>query len=80
MKSRPPLHDLADADLEKRIADARQELFTLRLQRAAGKLTNPARVVLVRRAVARLLTELGARRQARAAGAPRERAATGGRA
>ncbi len=64
MKSKPPLHDLTEAELQKRLADARQELFTLRLQRASGKLTNPARVVLLRRAAARLLTELRERREA----------------
>jgi large subunit ribosomal protein L29 len=61
MKSRPPLHDATDAELDKRLADARQELFSLRLQQASGKLTNPARVSIVRRAVARLLTEARAR-------------------
>jgi large subunit ribosomal protein L29 len=52
------LRDLGAPELNKRLQDARQELFNLRLQRAAGKLLNPARVVLVRRTVARLLTVL----------------------
>ena len=50
------LRELSQAELAKRLNDARQELFNLRLQRASGKLLNPARVVLVRRNVARLLT------------------------
>lgn len=50
------LRDLTEAELNKRLQDARQELFNLRLQRAAGKLLNPARVAAVRRSVAQLLT------------------------
>ena len=52
------LRELGVTDLHKRLRDARQELFNLRLQRASGKLRNPARGVLVRRTVARLLTVL----------------------
>ncbi len=56
--SKPSVHDLSDAEIQKRLAESRQELFTLRLQRASGKLVNPARVTLMRRTVARLLTAL----------------------
>jgi len=52
------LRELSDAEIQKRLQEARQELFTLRLQRAAGKLATPARVRLTRRTVARLLTVL----------------------
>jgi large subunit ribosomal protein L29 len=55
------LRELSEAELQKRLQDARQELFTLRLQKAAGKLTNPARLPLMRQTVARLLTVLGER-------------------
>ena len=54
------VRDLTEAELQKRLQEARQELFTLRLQRASGKLTTPARVALVRRTAARLLTALRA--------------------
>ena len=50
------LRELSEGDLGKRLQDARQELFNLRLQRASGKLLNPARVATVRRSVAQLLT------------------------
>jgi large subunit ribosomal protein L29 len=50
------LRELTEAELGKRLQDARQELFNLRLQRASGKLLNPARVVTARRSVAQLLT------------------------
>jgi len=63
-----PLHDLTEPEIHKQLQDARQELFTLRLQRASGKLQNSARVPHVRRTVARLLTVL------------RQRTAVGGRA
>lgn len=72
MKSKPPLHEMSQAELDRRLAEARQEVFALRLQRASGKLTNPARVALVRRAIARLLTEARARQG-------REPATPGGR-
>jgi len=52
------LRELGAAELNKRLQEARQELFNLRLQRASGKLLNPARVVVVRKTVARLLTVL----------------------
>jgi large subunit ribosomal protein L29 len=55
------VHDLSEADIQKRLADARQELFTLRLQRTSGKLTSPAKIADTRRTVARLLTELRTR-------------------
>jgi large subunit ribosomal protein L29 len=63
-----PLSELTEAEIEKQLQDARQQLFTLRLQRASGKLESPARVSQVRRTVARLLTAL------------RERELAGGRA
>jgi len=59
------LRELGMSDLAKRLEEAREELFNLRLQRASGKLLNPARVVLLRQNLARVLTVL------------RERAAAG---
>jgi len=60
------LGDLTEVELRKRLQEARQELFALRLQRASGKLQHPARVVLTRRTVARLLTALRERELAAA--------------
>ncbi len=57
------LRELGAPELNKRLGEARQELFNLRLQRASGKLLNPARVVAVRRTVARLLTVLRERNE-----------------
>lgn len=56
--TRPTFHELTDAEIAKRLQDTRQELWTLRLQRASGKLLNPARIPLMRRTAARLLTAL----------------------
>ena len=64
------VHDLSEADIQKRLGDARQELFTLRLARTSGKLTNPAKSADTRRVVARLLTELRARGIAAPVGLP----------
>lgn len=69
--TKPSVRDLSDAEMQKRLQEARQELFTLRLQRASGKLRNPARVVLMRRTVARLLTALRERTPGRGQGAER---------
>ena len=43
-------------ELERRLADTRQELFNLRFQSATGALENPARLTLAKREIARLLT------------------------
>jgi large subunit ribosomal protein L29 len=52
---------LDDEALMTRLADARQELFNLRFQKATGQLTNSARIPQVKREVARCLTEARAR-------------------
>jgi len=55
MKARR-LRDLSDEELEKRLSDSRQELFNLRFQAATGALENSARLRLVKREIARILT------------------------
>jgi len=55
------VRDLDDEALVTRLADARQELFNLRFQKATGQLTNTARIEQVKREVARCLTEARAR-------------------
>jgi large subunit ribosomal protein L29 len=50
------LRDLTDAELERRLADTRQELFNLRFQSATGALENSARLRLAKREIARILT------------------------
>ena len=58
------LRELTDDELERRLADTRQELFNLRFQSATGSLDNYARLKLAKRELARVLT---VRRERRAA-------------
>ena len=50
------LRDLTDEELDRRLADTRQELFNLRFQAATGALENTARLALAKREIARILT------------------------
>lgn len=47
-----------DAELANLLDDSYQEIFNLRFQKASGKLTNSARMGLVRRDIARIKTIL----------------------
>ena len=62
------LRELSDDDLDRRLADARQELFNLRFQAATGALENSSRMKLAKREIARVLT---VRRQREVAGGRR---------
>ena len=50
------LRELTDDDLERKLADTRQELFNLRFQTVTGALENSARLRLAKREIARILT------------------------
>ena len=50
------LRDLTNDELDRRLADTRQELFNLRFQSATGALENSARLRLAKREIARILT------------------------
>jgi large subunit ribosomal protein L29 len=50
------LRDMSDDELERALAERRQELFNLRFQSATGALENPARLKLAKREIARILT------------------------
>jgi large subunit ribosomal protein L29 len=60
--------ELDDAELETRLTESRRELFNLRFQLATGQLDNYSRMVLVRKDIARLMTERRAREIAEAEG------------
>ena len=47
---------MSDEELDRRMAEARQELFNLRFQSATGALENSARMRLAKREIARILT------------------------
>ena len=50
------LRDLSNDELDRRLADTRQELFNLRFQSATGQLENTTRLKLAKREIARILT------------------------
>jgi large subunit ribosomal protein L29 len=50
------LRELSDEELEQKLTEARQELFNLRFQFVTGALENPARMALVKRDIARVIT------------------------
>ena len=55
MKARE-LRELSDEELERRLAESRENLFNLRFQMATGALENSARIGLAKRDIARILT------------------------
>jgi large subunit ribosomal protein L29 len=50
------LRELSDEELERRLAESRENLFNLRFQMATGALENSARIGLAKRDIARILT------------------------
>lgn len=52
--------ELTAGELQTRLRDLKQESLNLRLQQATGQLENPARIRVVRRETARVLTALAA--------------------
>ncbi len=62
--------ELTEDDLRARERDLHDQLFRLRIQKAMGQLDQPQKVRWVRRDLARLLTVLKEKEQARLAAAP----------
>ena len=56
MTTAAELRELDETELENKLLEARKELFNLRFQAATGRLDNNARVMQVRREIARLMT------------------------
>jgi large subunit ribosomal protein L29 len=50
------LRELSDDDLDRRMAETRQELFNLRFQTATGVLEDSAQLRMTKREIARILT------------------------
>jgi large subunit ribosomal protein L29 len=50
------IRELTSDELERKLAESRQELFNLRFQHATGALDNSAALARVKRDIARLLT------------------------
>ena len=53
------IRELTADELERKLAETRQELFNLRFQHATGALDNTAALTRVKRDIARLLTLAG---------------------
>ena len=53
------IRELSSEDINRKVAEARQELFNLRFQHATGALENTSNLTGVRRELARLLTIQG---------------------
>ena len=60
------LAELGDTDLLEKLSDAKEELFNLRFQLVTGQLDNYSRIKVVKKDVARAMTELRAREIAKA--------------
>ena len=76
------LRELADSELDERLIEARAELFNLRFQLATGKQSNSARLGVVRKDIARVITllrerEIAAAEALEAASARTARGGTG---
>ena len=52
------LREMSNAELTKKLAELKEELFNLRFQMATGSLTNPQRVRECKKDVARIKTLL----------------------
>lgn len=50
------VRDLTDEELDRKLAELKEELFNLRFQLATGQLDNPMRVKAVRKDIARVHT------------------------
>ncbi len=50
------IRDLTDDEVAQKLEESRRELFNLRFQHATGSLENTARLSLVKKQIARLLT------------------------
>jgi large subunit ribosomal protein L29 len=55
------IRDLSNDDLKVKLKEGRTELFNLRFQMATSQLDNTARIKLVKKDIARILTEIRSR-------------------
>ena len=52
------LREMTEVELNKKLADLKQELFNLRFQHAINQLDNPIRIDTVKKDIARVMTIL----------------------
>ena len=55
-------HNMTDAELTQKLQDLKSELFNLRFRHVSGQLENPVSIRTCKRDVARVNTELRARK------------------
>jgi large subunit ribosomal protein L29 len=55
------LRELSNDDLKQKLKEGRAELFNLRFQMATSQLDNTSRINIVKKDIARVLTEIRAR-------------------
>ncbi len=58
------IREFTNEELAKQLRELKQEALHLRLQQATGQLENSARILTVRREIARAMTELSTRKRA----------------
>jgi|PersoiStandDraft_1058852.scaffolds.fasta_scaffold347153_1 large subunit ribosomal protein L29 len=64
------IKDLSDTELEKRIADERESLAHMKFQQATKQIENTAKLKLIRRDIARMMTALNQRKRNAATAKP----------
>ena len=52
------IRKMSTADLEKKLAELKKDLFTLRMQHATNQLDNPVQIAAVKKDIARIKTIL----------------------
>ena len=52
------LREMSEVELNKKLADLKQEVFNLRFQHAINQLDNPVRIDTVKKDIARVMTIL----------------------
>jgi large subunit ribosomal protein L29 len=58
------IRDLKPEEIEAKLADAREELMKLRFRQVSGQLTDPSRLRILRRDIARMMTVLNEQKTA----------------
>ncbi|MCK4947573.1 MAG: 50S ribosomal protein L29 [Candidatus Aureabacteria bacterium] len=50
------IRELTETELDKRLSDAKQELFNLKVQASLGQIEKPDQITKVKKGIARVLT------------------------
>ncbi len=58
------IKNLSETQLEKELANYKKEQFNLRIQKMNSQITNSARITVVRRTIAKILTFINQKKQA----------------